>query len=239
MMFGFDPLYILILVVTMAVSGLVSFMVKSRFKAGQEVRIASGLTGQQVAAALIREAGLADVQIVEHDGFLSDHYNPLTKTLALSHDVYHGKNASAAGVAAHEAGHAIQHAENYFPMWVRSAIVPVANIGSSIGPLLVIVGIVLGAASGWGHMIAVLGVYLFGAATVFTVVTVPVEFDASSRAKDQLIRLRITQPGEEQDAVASVLTAAGLTYVAAAVSSIAMLLYWAMRAGLLGGKSDD
>lgn len=238
-MFGFDLLYIAILVVTMAVSGLVSLMVKRKFKAGQEVRIASGMAGHQVAAALLREAGVSDVTIVEHDGFLSDHYNPMTKTLALSHDVYHGRNAAAAGVAAHEAGHALQHAENYFPMWVRSAIVPAANIGSNLGPWLVIIGALLGIASGLGHMIAVTGVVLFAAATFFTVITVPVEFDASSRAKDQLVRLRITQHGVEQDAVSSVLTAAGLTYVAAAASSIAMLFYWALRAGLLGGRRDD
>lgn len=238
-MFGIDPLYIIILVGTMALSGLVSLMVKRKFKAGQEVRLASGIAGHQVAAALLQEAGITDVKIVEHDGFLSDHYNPVTKTLALSHDVYHGKNAAAAGVAAHEAGHALQHAENYFPMWVRSAIVPAANIGSNVGPWLVIIGAILGVASGFGHTIAVLGVMLFAAATFFTVITVPVEFDASARAKDQLIRLRITQHGVEQEAVSSVLTAAGLTYVAAAASSIAMLFYWALRAGLLGGRSDD
>lgn len=238
-MFGIDPLYIIILVGTMALSGLVSLTVKRKFKAGQEVRLASGIAGHQVAAALLQEAGITDVKIVEHDGFLSDHYNPVTKTLALSHDVYHGKNAAAAGVAAHEAGHALQHAENYFPMWVRSAIVPAANIGSNVGPWLVIIGAILGVASGFGHTIAVLGVMLFAAATFFTVITVPVEFDASARAKDQLIRLRITQHGVEQEAVSSVLTAAGLTYVAAAASSIAMLFYWALRAGLLGGRSDD
>lgn len=238
-MFGIDPLYIIILVATMAVSGLVSLMVKRKFKAGQEVRLASGIAGHQVAAAMLQEAGISDVKIVEHDGFLSDHYNPVTKTLALSHDVYHGKNAAAAGVAAHEAGHALQHAENYLPMWVRSAIVPAANIGSNVGPWLVIIGAILGVASGFGHTIAITGVLLFAAATFFTVITVPVEFDASARAKDQLIRLRITQHGVEQEAVSSVLTAAGLTYVAAAASSIAMLFYWALRAGLLGGRSDD
>lgn len=238
-MFGIDPLYIIILVATMAVSGFVSLMVKRKFKAGQEVRLASGIAGHQVAAAMLKEAGISDVKIVEHDGFLSDHYNPVTKTLALSHDVYHGKNAAAAGVAAHEAGHALQHAENYLPMWVRSAIVPAANIGSNVGPWLVIIGAILGVASGFGHTIAVAGVLLFAAATFFTVITVPVEFDASARAKDQLIRLRITQHGVEQEAVSSVLTAAGLTYVAAAASSIAMLFYWALRAGLLGGRSDD
>jgi len=238
-MFGFDPLYIILLLGTLALSGIVSWRVKARFRAGQEVNIASGLAGHEVAAAILKDAGITDVTIEEHDGFLSDHYNPLSKTLALSSDVYHGTNAAAAGVAAHEVGHALQHAENYFPMWVRSAIVPVANIGSNIGPWLVIIGMLLGIARPFGHLIAVTGVLLFAMATFFTFVTVPVEFDASSRAKDQLIRLHITQHGAEQDAVTGVLTAAGLTYVAAAVSSLAMLFYWALRAGLLGGGRRD
>lgn len=235
----FDPLYIAILVGTFAISGIVSLMVKSRFKAAEKINLRSGLAGHQVAAALLKEAGVTDVTIEEHQGFLTDHYNPLTKTLALSPAVYRGRNAAAAGVAAHEAGHALQHAENYFPMWVRSAIVPAANIGSNIGPWLVIGGAMLGIASPLGHWVALIGVALFAAATLFTVVTVPVEFDASARAKDQLLRLGITNHGEEADGVSSVLTAAGLTYVAAAASSIAMLLYWAMKAGLLGGRSND
>ena len=235
MFFGIDPLYILILVGTMALSGITSMMVKSRFAKGEEVKLSSGLAGHQVAAALLREAGITDVQIVEHDGFLSDHYNPMTKTLALSSPVYNGSNAAAAGVAAHEAGHALQHAENYLPMWVRSAVVPAANIGSNLGPWLVIIGAFMGIASMFGHMVAMLGVFLFAASTFFTLITVPVEFDASSRAKEHLQRLHLTQRQEEQDAVASVLTAAGLTYVAAAISSLMMLFYWALRAGLLGG----
>jgi uncharacterized protein len=239
-MFGFDPLFILIFVVTLALSGVASLMVKRKFKAGEGVSLSSGMMGHQVAAAMMHEAGLNDVKIEEHQGFLSDHYNPLTKTLALSTSVYWGRNAAAAGVAAHEAGHALQHAENYLPMWARSALVPVANIGSSVGPWLVIIGGFLGIASAWGHMFAILGVYLFAAATFFTVVTVPVEFNASSRAKEQLLRLRITEHGTEQDAVTGVLTAAGMTYVAAAAASIAWLFYYALRAGLLGGgRSND
>jgi len=239
-MFGFDPLFIMIFIGTLAVSGTASMMVKRRFKAAQQVSLSSGMMGHQVAALMMREAGLTEVKIEEHQGFLSDHYNPLSKTLALSHDVYWGKNAAAVGVAAHEAGHALQHAENYFPMWVRSALVPAANIGSGLGPWLVIIGGFLGIASAWGHMLAVLGVFLFAAATFFTVITVPVEFDASSRAKHQLLRLRVTEHGVEQEAVSSVLTAAGLTYVAAAATSIAWLFYYALRSGLLGGgRSND
>jgi Zn-dependent membrane protease YugP len=159
----------------------------------------------------------------------------------LSPDVYHGNNASSAGVAAHEAGHAIQHAQGYSPMWVRSALVPMANIGSTIGPWVIIIGILLGAAEGMGLgvSLAKIGVALFGLATLFTLVTVPVEFDASSRAKKMLEQLSIVRSEEESAAVAGVLSAAGLTYVAAAINSLLMLLYWAYRAGLLGGRRSN
>lgn len=236
----FDPIYMGILLFTLAISGIVSAMVKSRFNAGQKVRIQSGLTGAEVASAILADAGIFDVRIQETRGFLSDYYNPMDKTLNLSSEVFHGRSASSAGVAAHEVGHAIQHAQNYFPMWLRSAIVPAANIGSNLGPWLVILGIIISAGKPIiGTNIATIGVLLFGIATLFSLVTVPVEFDASSRAKKCLARLNILAPGRERDVVASVLFAAGLTYVAAAVSSILQLLYWALRAGLLGGRSDD
>lgn len=236
----FDPLYMAILVVALGLSGIVSFIVNARFKAGQKVSIYSGLTGAEIAKAILADAGITDVRVQETHGFLSDHYNPLDKTLNLSKEVFHGRNASAAGVAAHEVGHAIQHAENYFPMWLRSFLVPVANLGSNLGPWLVIIGIVLmGAYSQTlGHNIAVAGVVLFGAATLFTLVTVPVEFDASARAKKILSRLSIVRPGKEYNTVSGVLLAAGLTYVAAAITALMQLLYWAHKAGLLGRRDD-
>lgn len=232
----FDPIYMMIMAGTFALSGLTSLMVKSKFRAGQKVAIRSGLSGFQVAQAILRDAGITDVRIEQHRGFLSDHYNPLSKTLVLSPDVYNGSDAAAAGVAAHEVGHAIQHAQAYTPMWLRSALVPIANIGSNLGPWIIITGIFLGAAQGLGHTIALIGVGLFAVATLFTVVTVPVEFDASARAKHHLLQSGIIGPGREFSAVSGVLTAAGLTYVAAAASSIMMLLYWAHKAGLLGGR---
>jgi Zn-dependent membrane protease YugP len=233
----------LIIGVGIILSGGAAFMVKSRFQKGSKVPISSGYTGAQVAKELLQSAGISDVSVHEHKGFLSDHYNPLNKTLNLSPEVYNGRSAASAGVAAHEAGHAIQHAENYFPMWIRSAIVPAANIGSNLGPWLVILGIMLGAGvemnpGGIGHTLAVVGVALFAAATAFTVVTVPVEFDASARAKRQLQVLGIVKPGYEANTVSSVLTAAGLTYVAAAINSILMLIYWAYKAGLIGGRRN-
>lgn len=235
----FDPLYMSILLVTLVLSGTVSMLVKSRFAAGQKVRITSGLTGADVAKAILMDAGITDVKVLVHQGFLSDHYNPLNKTLNLSKEVYYGQNASAAGVAAHEVGHAIQHAQGYFPLWLRSFIVPAANIGSNLGPWLVILGIILmSAGRALGYSLAVVGVLLFAIATFFTLVTVPVEFDASSRAKKALARMDIVAQGREYNTVSGVLFAAGLTYVAAAVSSILQLLYWAYRAGLIGGRRD-
>lgn len=235
----FDPLYMTILVIALALSGGVSMLVKSRFAAGQKVNISSGLTGAEVAMAILMDAGITDVTVHVHQGFLSDHYNPLNKTLNLSKDVYYGRNASAAGVAAHEVGHAIQHAQGYFPMWLRSLIVPAANVGSNLGPWLVIIGIILmSSGRALGYSLAVVGVVLFGLATLFTLVTVPVEFDASSRAKKALARMDVVAQGREYNTVSGVLFAAGLTYVAAAITSILQLLYWAYRAGLLGGRRD-
>jgi Zn-dependent membrane protease YugP len=235
----FDPLYMMILVVTLALSGGVSLLVKVRFNAGQKVKITSGLTGADVAKAILMDAGITDVKVLQHQGFLSDHYNPLNKTLNLSPEVYNGRNASAAGVAAHEVGHAIQHAQGYFPMWLRSFIVPAANVGSTLGPWLVIIGIMLMSfGKAIGQPISIVGVLLFALTTLFTLVTVPVEFDASSRAKKALARMDVVAQGREYNTVSGVLFAAGLTYVAAAISSILQLLYWAYRAGLIGGRRD-
>jgi Zn-dependent membrane protease YugP len=240
-MFYYDPLLLLIGLVAGLISLGTEALVKLQFARGRRVPISSGLRGVDVARRILQDAGIDGVEIVEHQGFLSDHYNPLNRTLALSPDVYNGTDAAAAGVAAHEVGHAIQHARGYSPLWLRSAIVPVANLGSMLGPLIIMAGIWLGAAQGigLGHNVAVAGVLLFGAATFFTLITVPVEFNASSRARERLVALGIAQPGPEADAVRGVLTAAGLTYVAAAIGSILHLLYWAYRAGLIGNNRRD
>ncbi len=236
----FDPLYMLIILVTLVLSGGASMMVKLRFSKGEKVRLSSGLTGSEVARRVLLSASIRDVKIVESSGILSDHYNPGTKTLALSRAVFQGNSAASAGVAAHEAGHAIQHSLKYAPLGLRSAVVPAANIGSRLGPWIVIAGILLGASRGssLGYTVALVGVILFGIATLFTLITVPVEFNASSRAKERLLSLGIISSGRESDAVSGVLTAAGLTYVAAAVNSLLMLLYWASKAGLLGRRRD-
>jgi len=237
----FDPIYWLIIGVGALLGFGASALVKLQFSRAAKVTLRSGRTGRDIAQAILDAEGITDVGIVENPGFLSDHYNPMTKTLALSPQVYNGRTAAAAGVAAHEVGHALQHAHGYAPMWLRSVLVPVANIGSSIAPWLIIIGIFLGASASLPgepvqpHLVAIIGVVLFGAATAFTLITVPVEFDASARAKRILMNMGLIQAGEEQAAVRGVLTAAGLTYVAAAVTSLLHLLYWAWRAGLLGG----
>ncbi len=233
-----DPWYWLILGIGFVLSAAASGFVKLRYRRASQVPIASGMTGAQVAATMLQDAGIDDVQITEHQGFLSDHYDPTRKLLALSPEVHRGRSAAAAGIAAHECGHAIQHQVGYAPMKLRSTLVPVAGVGSNLGIWLVIIGLFLGAGqnTGFGHGLAVVGVFLFAGATLFSLVTVPVEFDASSRAKRRLDESGILRYGEERDAMRGVLTAAGMTYVAAAATSVLMLLYWVMRLGLFGGR---
>ena len=235
-----DPLYLGILIVGGIISLVAAGMVKLRFAQAKQIPLRSGKTGAQVAQQILDASDIHDVEIIESRGFLSDHYNPRKKHLALSPDVYHGTTAAAAGVAAHEVGHAIQHARGSVMLWARSMIVPAANIGSMLGPYVVMLGIFMMYAGSqvFGEQVAIAGIILFGMATLFTFITVPVEFDASSKAKALLQTLGITSSREEDAAVRSVLTAAGLTYVAAAIVSLMQLLYWAYRAGLIGNRRN-
>ncbi|NET73799.1 MAG: zinc metallopeptidase [Sphaerospermopsis sp. SIO1G2] len=234
----FDPLYLLILAASAIISFGASAWTKSAFHKAKQVATERGWTGAEVAMAILREQQIYDVSVVEVQGFLSDHYNPINKQLALSPDVFHGRSAASAGIAAHEVGHAIQHAHGYFPLQLRSLLVPAAQFGSTLGPWIVIAGMFMGAAEGMagGQTVATIGVVLFAASTLFTLVTLPVEFDASSRAKAILAEMGIIRPGQEHGAMAGVLNAAAMTYVAAAASSLMMLLYWAYKAGLIGGR---
>lgn len=240
-----DLLYLAIAGGTMLLSLGAAALVRSRVAEARLVPARGGLTGAEAARRILQHTGLEGLQIEEHEGMLSDHYNPMTRTLALSHDVYHGRDAAAVGIAAHEAGHAIQHAHGYAPMWLRSILVPAANVGSMLGPWLVMGGIALGAAQqvvpGLAWWLAAVGVGMFGAAAAFTVVTLPVEFDASARAKLLLREYGIVGDGESEDArqVDRVLTAAGLTYVAAAATSVLWLLYWAWQAGFIGNRDRN
>jgi Zn-dependent membrane protease YugP len=227
--FFFDPIYLLFILPGLALSLFASARTKSAFNKYSKVRTMRGLTGAQAADELLRGAGITDVKIVRSQGMLSDHYNPLTKTLALSEGVYASNSIAAVGVAAHEAGHAIQHAHHYAPLWIRSALVPTANIGSSIGYIVMALGLY------FSQEMVLVGALLFSAVLMFQIVTLPVEFNASSRAKALIVDQGIISV-QEREGVDRVLNAAALTYVAAAISTLLTLLYFLWRSGLIGGR---
>jgi uncharacterized protein len=206
---------------------------KSAFQRNARIRTARAMTGAQVARQVLDGNGLYEVQVERVEGFLSDHYDPGKRVLRLSPDVYDGQSLSAAGVAAHEAGHAIQHKLGYAPLQLRSVMVPTVQIGSWIGPIIFMVGLFM--AGSMGTSLAWIGVALFAAVALFSVVTLPVEFDASRRAKQQLVAGGIVI-GNEIQGVNAVLSAAAMTYVAGAVQAISTLLYYAF---LLMGRQDE
>ena len=228
----FDPMYFLFLAPALLLSLWASMKVKSNFKKYSRISTSRGMTGAEAAAAILRREGINDVKIAPTRGMLSDHYNPISKTLALSEEVYSSRSIAAVGVAAHEVGHAIQHAKGYAPLWVRSLLVPTANIGSSVGYIMMFLGLII-ASQG----LVLLGAVLFSMVFLFQLVTLPVEFNASSRAKAILVDQGLVNQNEKKG-VDKVLNAAAMTYVAAAVSTLMTLLYFLLRAGLLGGRGD-
>ena len=215
----FDPVYFLFLLPGLLLAAWASCKTKTTFDRYSEVTTAAGMTGAQAAARLLADAGIRDVRIEEVGGFLSDHYDPANRVLRLSPSVY-----------GHEAGHAIQHATSYGPLGMRSALVPVVNFSSPVSYILMVLGFIL-AAPGmiW------LGVILFSMAVLFTLVTLPVEYDASRRAKLLMVEAGIVTPHEER-AAAEVLNAAFLTYVASAVSALLTLLYYLYRLGVFSRR---
>ena len=233
----FDPIYLMIMGVGAVLSMGASWLTKSRFAKYSQLGTRSNMTGAEVAAAILRDNGIHDVSIEPVAGRLSDHYDPTHKVLRLSEPVYGGRSMAAFGVAAHEVGHAIQHATGYPMLKFRSAWVPVANTGSQISIFVLIAAAFMGgASSALGSSLAFAGVALFAATTVFTLITLPVEFDASHRALVALKGRYVTD--EEYDGAKKVLSAAAMTYVAAFITSLLTLLYWANRLGLLGGRRD-
>lgn len=236
-----DPVYFLFILPALALSLWASWRTKSAFNKYSQVRTYRGMTGAQAAQEMLRAANIQGVEIVPTHGVLTDHYNPLTKKLALSEAVYASNSVAAVGVACHEAGHAIQHAQNYMPMWIRSLLVPVANIGSTVGYIVMALGLMLmymsGSGGGMGQNVVLFGAVLFSAVLAFQIVTLPVEFDASARAKRLAVETGIVLP-QEREGMDKVLNAAALTYVAAAISTLMTLLYYLFRAGLLGGRRD-
>src|SRR5262245_17059365 len=207
----FDPIYLLFIAPGLLFSLWASFRTKSAFNKYSKVRVATGLTGAQAAQRMLDGAGIRDVKIVPHQGMLSDHYNPVTKTLALSEGVYGQPSIAAVGVACHEAGHAIQHQVGYKALGIRSMLVPTANIGSTVGYMVMLFGLMLSSAK-----MVVVGAVLFSAVLLFQIVTLPVEFDASNRAKALAVSNGIVLQ-QEREGMDRVLNAAALTYVAAAV----------------------
>jgi Zn-dependent membrane protease YugP len=230
-MLMFDPLYLVMLLPAMLLSAWAAWMTQARFARWSRVPNARGMSGESVARYILDRNGLSDVPVVPARGTLSDHYDPSQRVVRLSEAVFFQGSVSAMAVAAHETGHAIQHARGYKPLALRSLAVPLAAFGSNIAVLVIIVGLMLSLTQ-----LAWVGVFLFGGTVLFQVVTLPVELDASRRAKAELASLSLLAPGE-QGAVSQVLTAAAMTYVGAALSSILTLLYFVLRVS--GGSRRD
>ncbi len=228
-MFFFDPLYLVFALPALALGLWAQSKVKSNFRKYSQVGNLGRLTGGEAARRILDSQGLYEVQVQEARGFLSDHYNPRSKVLGLSREVYHNRSIAAVGIAAHEAGHAIQDQANYAPLGFRTALVPTVQLGSWLGPILFFIGFVLQPTLAW------IGMALFAMTSIFTLVTLPVEFNASRRAKQLLVNQNILIQ-QELEGVNKVLDAAALTYVAATLQSLSSLAYYAF---LLTGVSRD
>ncbi len=224
------PSILIVSLIFLGISMLVSGVLKSKFKAYSRVPLSAGLTGGQVAQKMLRDNGIYDVKVVSVDGFLSDHYNPATRTVNLSPDVYNGSSIAAAAVAAHECGHAVQHATAYQWLTMRSRLVPVVQFSSGIVQWILLGGVLLINAF---PALLLGGIILFGLTTLFSIITLPVEFDASNRALAWLNRTNITNR-EEYPQAKDALKWAALTYVVAALASVATLVQYIMI--FLGGS---
>ena len=229
----YDLQYIIwVLLPSIVISGFFSIRVKAAFKKYSRVGSMNGYTGAQAARKLLDRAGLHHVDVVQTSGFLSDHYNPLSKQLVLSQDVFQGSSVASIGIAAHEAGHAIQDAENYGPLRMRSSLVPLCTVGNTLGYIVMVLGLVMLYASGGvgiGKYVVYAGCGLFSLVLLFQLVTLPVEFDATRRAKEIVVDAGIIYP-EERVGMDKVLNAAAMTYVAAMVTTLLTLAYYITRA---------
>ena len=230
-MFFFDPTYLIFMIPAFILMAITSVYVRSSYKKWSQVRVSSGLTGAQAAQRLISSGGLYGVQVAATPGELSDHYDPRNKTLYLSQGVYQAPSVAAVAIAAHELGHAKQDAEGYGPMKLRTFLVPAVNIGSNLGWILIMIGLFLRITE-----LAWLGVLVFSAGALFALATLPVEFNASARAKELLFTTGIIQTEEERRGDNKVLNAAALTYVAGLITAVLQLLYFVF---LVGGRRRD
>lgn len=226
--------YILIGAIAL-VSWLVSNKLKSKFRHYSKVQLRNGLSGKEIAEKMLSDHGITDVRVISTQGMLTDHYNPKNKTVNLSEGVYSQRNAAAAAVAAHECGHAVQHAQAYEWLTMRSKLVPVVSVTSSMSMWVVFGGLMLGAAAGvgFGFWIAVAGLVMMGLATLFSFVTLPVEYDASNRALAWLKNRNMVSP-EEYKGSEDALKWAARTYLVAAIGSLATLVYWGLQ--VFGGR---
>jgi uncharacterized protein len=230
-MFYFDPLYFVFMIPAFIIMGLTSWYVRASYNKWSKIRASSGLTGAQAAQRLISTGNLYGVNVAGTPGDLSDHYDPRNKTLFLSSGVANSPSVASVAIAAHELGHAMQDSEDYFPMQIRSFLVPVVNIGSNLGWILIMIGLFLRITE-----LAWLGVIVFSGGALFALATLPVEFNASARAKELLYSTGIIQSEEERRGVNQVLNAAALTYVAGLITAILQLLYFVF---LVGGRRRD
>ena len=223
-------IYLLFMVPPMLLALWAQARVKSSFAMAQTVRAASGLSGAETAAMVLEASGVRGVRVEESRGFLSDHYDPRHRVVRLSPQVFHGRSVAAAGIAAHEVGHAIQHAQHYLPLKLRNGVVPLAGIGSNAGIMMIFVGMLMGGvaglASGLPFWIMIAGIGLFSTVVLFQLINLPVEFDASARARRLLVNAGLVAQGQQSAAMNRVLSAAAMTYVAATVGAIATLLYY-------------
>lgn len=232
--------YYLIIGISMLVSWLVSARLKSKFEHYSKVHLRNGMSGKEVAEKMLRDNGITDVQVISVPGQLTDHYNPANKTVNLSEGVYMQRNAAAAAVAAHECGHAVQHAVGYSMLQLRSKLVPIVNISSNLMQFVLIAGIGLMAATrtiddpNGNTTVLAIGVLMFAVTTLFAFITLPVEYDASNRAMKWLKETGTVTP-EEYVGVQDALKWAARTYLVAALGSLAQLLYWA---SMLMGRRD-
>jgi len=229
-MFFFDPLYFVFIAPGFALSLYATFRTKSTFSKYSQVGSRSGLTGAQAAALMLQRHGISNVRIERSSGWLSDHYDPSQKALRLSEDGYSSQALSSIGVACHEAGHAMQDTHGYAMLSLRTTLVPATNFSSYFAYILMMVGLFI-------QPLLLLGVGLFAVGVVFSLVTLPVEWDASRRAKVAMDEAGMLSPEENRHA-SKVLNAAFLTYLAAAVTSLLTLLYYLFRLGFLGGGDE-
>lgn len=219
----------------MVIGMIVQFTLKSKFRTYGAEPIMRGLSGKEVPEKMLRENGIYDVAVVSVNGFLSDHYDPSKKTVNLSPEVFTGKSIAAAAVAAHECGHAVQHATAYSMLRLRSALVPVVQISTNLAQWIILIGLGLFTFGGGNQTVLLIGIILFAVSTLFSVITLPVEFDASARALKWLRTSGITA-GAQQEKAKDALKWAALTYVVAALASIAMLVQYIL---IYQGRSRD